>query len=197
MRAILALMLALACGTSLAHQGGKGERGFERIEVNEPAPAFTLTNQDGKRVALKELRGRPVVLTFLYTTCTNVCPVLLQVMISAEQQLGEAERNGVRFAGITVDPKRDTPERLRTYMKERGLEPARWQLLTGSLAEATRVAADYGVVVRPAPRGDFVHNSVFVVIDAQGRERAEYHGMATPPAAIADELKRLFQERRP
>lgn len=196
MRTFLALVLALACGSALAHPSPKADRGYERIEANEPAPAFTLSSQDAKRVSLKDLRGTPVVLTFLYTTCTNVCPVLLHTMTAAERRLGEAELRNVRFVGVTVDPKRDTPERLKVYMKERGLDAARWLLLTGSLAEATRVAIDYGVVVRPAPHGDFVHNSVFVVIDAQGRIRAELHGMATPPAALADELRKLIEERR-
>jgi protein SCO1/2 len=195
MKTLIAAFLALACATAFAHQGHKSGRGWERVEANEPAPAFTLTNQDGKRVALEDLRGAPVVLTFLYTTCSDVCPLLLHVMTSAEQRLAEPERRAARFVGITVDPKRDTPERLRAYMTERGLDPARWLLLTGSIAEATRVASDYGVVVRPAPQGDFVHNSVFVIIDATGRERAEFHGVATPPDAIADELKKHFKER--
>lgn len=196
MRTFLALALAFACGSLLAHHSPKADRGYERIEANEPAPAFTLTSQDAKRVSLKDLRGTPVVLTFLYTTCTNVCPLLLHTMTSSEQRLSQAERRAVRFVGITVDPRRDTPERLKAYMNEHGLDAARWLLLTGSLSEATRVATDYGVVVRPAPHGDFVHNSVFVVIDAQGRERAEFHGVATPPKAIADELRKLIGERR-
>lgn len=195
MKTLVAALLALACATAFAHKGQKSERGWERVEADEPAPAFTLTNQDGKRVALKDLRGAPLVLTFLYTTCTDVCPALLHVLTSAEQHLAGNDRDAVRFVGITVDPKRDTPQRLKAYMKERGLDSARWLLLTGSLAEATKVAADYGVVVRPAPKGDFVHNSVFVVIDAQGRERVEFHGFATPPAAIAGELKTLLKER--
>lgn len=195
MKTLVAALLALACATAFAHKGKVSERGWERLGADEPAPAFTLTTHDGKRVSLRDLRGVPVVLTLLYTTCTDVCPVLLHVLTSAERSLAADERDSVRFVGITVDPKRDTPERLRAYMKERGLDPARWLLLTGSLAEAAKVAADYGVVVRPAPRGDFVHNSVFVVVDAQGRERAEFHGMATPPAAIAAELQKLLKER--
>lgn len=195
MKTLAAAFLALACATTFAHKGHKSERGWERVGADEPAPAFTLTNQDGKRVALKDLRGAPVVLTFLYTTCTDVCPVLLHVLTTAERKLDGAERRAVRFVAITVDPKRDTPERLKAYLKQRGLDPARWLLLTGSLAEATKVAADYGVVVRPAPKGDFVHNSVFVIIDATGRERAEFHGVATPPDAIADELKKHLKVR--
>jgi protein SCO1/2 len=196
MRALVTLALALACGASLAHKDRPSGRGWERIEADEPAPHFDLVNQDARRVTLKDLRGRPAVLTFLYTTCTDVCPVLLHVLAGAEQRLGAQERDAVRFVGITVDPKRDTPQRLKAYMGERGLDPARWQLLTGSLKQATDAANAYGVVVRPAPRGDFVHNSIFVVIDARGRERAEFHGMATPPEAIAAELRKLVGERR-
>ncbi|MBI3372201.1 MAG: SCO family protein [Betaproteobacteria bacterium] len=199
MKTLAAGFFALACATTaattFAHKGHKSERGWERIEANEPAPAFTLTSHEGKRVALKDLRGAPVVITFLYTTCTDICPILLQVMLGAEQRLSESERRVARFIGITVDPKRDTPERLRAYIKQRGLDPARWILLTGSLAEATKVVSDYGVVVRPAPKGDFVHNSVFVIIDAMGRERAEFHGVATPPEAIAGELKKHINRR--
>lgn len=188
--ALCAALLAPGGAPAHGHRQHSKETAYQRLEADEPAPGFTLTNQDGRRVSLKGLRGRPVALTFLYSTCTDVCPVLLYVLTSAEHKLTEAERNQVHFLGITVDPRRDTPERLRQFMKERKLAPERWQLLTGSIAEATRVAKDYGVVVRPAPRGDFVHNSVFVVIDADGRERAEFHGMTTPPEAIAAELRK-------
>ncbi len=195
MRTVLLFCLFLAAGAASAHKEHAAQKGWERIETNEPAAGFVLTNQDAKRVALQDMRGRPLVLTFLYTSCTDVCPVLLHVLASAERSLNAVERDAVRFVGVTVDPRRDTPQRLKAYMKERGLDPARWMLLTGTTAEATRVANDYGIVVRPAPRGDFVHNSVFVVIDAQGRERAEFHGMATPAEAIAAELRKLLAER--
>lgn len=200
MRALtwIAVLAALAAAPAAAHDHARHrENGYQRLEADEPAPAFELTNQDGRRVSLKQLRGHPLVVTFVYTSCTATCPVLVHVLASAEQSLSEAERRAVRFVGITIDPQRDTPQRLKAFMKERALDPERWQFLTGSLAEATRVAADYGVVVRPAPRGDFVHNSVFVVIDANGRERAEFHGIATPPAAIAAELRRHIAAAAP
>jgi protein SCO1/2 len=195
-RAAALLLVWLACGVAFAHKDHEAQHGWERLEADEPAPAFRLVSQDGRRVSLEDLRGKPLVVTFLYTSCTDVCPVLLHTLTLAERQLAPRERGTVRFIAITVDPVRDTPVRLRGYMKERGLDPTRWLLLTGSLEEAARAANDYGVVVRPAPRGDFVHNSVFVVIDAEGRERAEFHGLATPPEAIAAELRLLLKERR-
>lgn len=174
------------------HGGHAGARDYQRLEVNEPAPAFSLVNQDGRRVSLGDFRGHVVVATFMYTHCTDVCPLLLQSLVFAERKLTEAERERVRFVAISVDPGRDTPGRLKAYMKARGLNAGRWTLLTGSVTEATQVATDYGVVVRPAPRGDFVHNSVFIVIDGNGRERAELHGLATPVDAIVREVRQLL-----
>lgn len=176
-----------------AHREGHGAKDYQRLETNEPAPDFSLLNQDGKRVSLRDFRGKPLVMTFVYTQCTDVCPLLLQSLIFAEHKLTAAEREAVRFVAISVDPQRDTPQRLKAYMQERGLDAARWSLLTDGVKEATQVAAAYGIVVRPAPQGDFVHNSVFVVIDAQGRERAELHGLATPVDAIVQEVRRLLQ----
>jgi protein SCO1 len=172
------------------HAGGDD---YQRLEVNEPAPAFSLVDQDGKRVSLGDFRGKAVVATFLYTHCTDVCPLLLQSLVFAEQKLTQAEREQVRFVAISVDPRRDTPEHLKSYMKERGLNAGRWTLLTGGIKEVTQVATDYGVVVHPAPQGDFVHNSVFIVIDGQGRERAELHGVATPVGAIVQEVRWLLK----
>lgn len=195
--ALVAGILLIAGQPAHAHQDGHGEhvkeKDYERLEVNEPAADFSLVNQDGRRVSLRDFRGRALVVTFVYTHCTDVCPLLLQRLVFAEQKLTEAERRQVRFVAISVDPRRDTPERLNAYMKERDLNPGRWTLLTGGIKEATRVAADYGIVVRPAPRGDFVHNSVFVVIDGQGQERAELHGLATPVDAIVQEARRLLK----
>lgn len=180
-----------------AHHDGHREhakaKDFQRLEVDEPAAAFSLVNQDGKRVSLGDFRGHVVVATFMYTHCTDVCPLLLQNLVFAERKLTEAERERVRFVAISVDPGRDTPGRLKAYMKARGLNAGRWTLLTGSVTEATQVATDYGVVVRPAPRGDFVHNSVFIVIDGNGRERAELHGLATPVDAIVQEVRQLLK----
>jgi len=79
MRVLAILLLAVACGAAFAHKDHRAERGWERVEVNEPAPAFTLVNQQAKRVALRDLRGRPLVLTFLFTSCTDVCPALIHV----------------------------------------------------------------------------------------------------------------------
>lgn len=167
-----------------AHRAAAGSD-YHRLDANEPAPGFDLVNQNGRRVRLADLRGHTVVLTFLFTSCTDVCPMLVHTLQQVERQLSAPERDKVRFVGISIDARRDTPTQLKKFMGQRGLGQGRWLLLTGAVEPLTRVAEDYGVVVRPAPRGDFVHNSVFVVIDPQGIERVEFHGVTTPPQEIA------------
>jgi protein SCO1/2 len=196
MRAILSLLLVCTCGVSLGHQTGKSDRGWARIDADEPAPAFALTDQNGRRVSLAEFRGKVVIVTFLFTNCTDVCPLLPQILARVDERLAAAERAKVHYIGISVDPRRDTPKQMKKFMRARGLPEDRWTLLTGSVPELTRVANDYGVVVRPDPHGDFVHNTVFVLIDGNGRERAEFHGLATPAAEIANAARALLDRPR-
>jgi cytochrome oxidase Cu insertion factor (SCO1/SenC/PrrC family) len=77
-------------------------------------------------------------------------------------------------------------------MQARGLREDRWTLLTGTVAELTQAAADYGVVVRPAARGDLVHNTVFGLVDPRGQLRVEFHGLTTPAPEIARALRELL-----
>lgn len=186
------LLLLLLCTIGLAQA-----RDWKRLDADEAAPAFVLTDQDGRRVALKDFRGKALVLTFVYTECKDICPVLPQIIGRTDQYLSEAERQRVRFVGISIDPRRDTPLKLREFMQAHNLAPGRWTLLTGSLQEATRVADDYGVVAKPDVQGDLVHNAVFVLIDPRGRLRTEFHGLSTPTQEIAGALRELIGARKP
>jgi len=165
---------------------------WDRLDADEPAPAFSLIDQSGRRVALADFRGKVVIVTFLFTNCTDVCPVLPQILNRVDQLMSEDERKQLAYVGISIDPKRDTPAQMRKFMRQHGLSEARWTLLSGSLKELTQAANDYGVVVRPDPRLDFVHNTVFVLIDGKGRLRTEFHGLATPTEEIAKAARGLM-----
>lgn len=191
MRALLCLLLCLAGALAHAQAGD-----WRRLDADEPAPAFVLTDQNGRRVALKDFRGKALVLTFVFTECKDICPVLPQIVGRTDQWLSDEERRQVRFVGISIDPRRDTPDKLRGFMRERQLSPERWTLLTGSLGEAGKVADDYGVVAKPDLQGDIVHNAVFVLVDPQGRLRVEFHGLSTPAQEIAEALRAIIAGKR-
>src|SRR5258708_6275315 len=79
------------------------------------APALTLTRQDGAPLSLSDLRGKVVLLTFIYTSCTDTCPLLTGKMAGLQEKLGPDFGSRVQFLSITVDPERDTPDILHAY----------------------------------------------------------------------------------
>jgi protein SCO1/2 len=194
--ALLALLAALArwLGSAADHPQPADPGRWERLDADEPAPGFTLTDARGRRVRLVDLRGRLALVTFLYTNCTDVCPVLPEILARVDDALTATERARLALVGISVDPRRDTPEQLAQFLQRRGLREERWTLLTGTVAELTQAASDYGVVVRPDARGDLVHNTVFVLIDPRGRLRIEFHGLATPSVEIVRAVRELLAE---
>lgn len=81
-----------------------------------PAPEFTLTDQNGQSVSLSDFRGKVVVFSFGFTHCPNICPATLSHFVAIREVLPEALRDQVQFLFISVDPERDTPERLKEYV---------------------------------------------------------------------------------
>jgi protein SCO1/2 len=150
------------------------------------APDFTLENQDGEPVSMREFRGEPVIVTFLYTTCEDTCPVQAQTIRGALDDLGE----DVPAIAIAVDPPRDTPERARAFLSEqRAL--GRIDFVLGSRAE-----------LRPLWNGFFIrpqtvtqeHNSRFTLVDKQGFQRVGYPGFEATPERLAHDVRLLQSE---
>ena len=112
----------------------------ERLSKIGPAPDFVLTSQDGTRVALSELRGRVVAITFIYASCTDTCPLLTAKMARLQGQLGPDFGPRVFFVSITVDSERDTPEVLKRYAEAHGVNTAGWAFVTGRPDEIRAVA---------------------------------------------------------
>ncbi|MGQ0710425.1 MAG: SCO family protein [Rhodoferax sp.] len=196
--ATLLASLLLLVGDPAAAQGP----GWKRLDADEAAPGFKLTDQNGKAVSLASLRGKVVVASFIYTECKDICPVLPQILARVDKHLQPTEQAQVRFVGISIDPLRDTPQKLRSFMAAHGLSPQRWTLLTGTSAELTQVATDYGIVAKPDASGELVHNGVYILIDGQGKLRTEFHGLFTPTEEIAGAVRALLptgktQPRRP
>lgn len=143
--------------------------------VTYTVPAVTLVRDDGKTVALKDELddGRPVVLTFIYTTCTSICPVLSQTLSQLQQALG-ADRDKVHIVSISIDPENDTPARLHAYAAKFGAGPE-WQHYTGTLAASVATQKAFNVY-----RQDKMdHNPVMFLRAAPGQSWLRVDGFAT------------------
>ncbi len=173
---VVSLALAAACASRAKLTGTPLH--------STPAPDFSLHTADGRPFTLSDLRGRTVVLTFLYTHCPDVCPAIAGRLALASQQLGKTA-NKVAFVSVSVDPEGDTPDSVNQFSDEHGLTALgdRWRYAIGSRLELAPVWQAYGIgagpqpaalsALRPDPNGPPIidHNAVLYLIDAQGRER--------------------------
>ena len=137
------------------------------------APDFTLTDGvSGRAVTLSAQRGQVVALTFLYTTCPDVCPLTATRFKAAQAELqGDATR--VIFIAVSVDPDRDTPQAVQVFSAAHGLV-SNWHYLVGGRAQLSPVWAAYGIGVQ-AGSSTVTHNDAVYLIDRNGRERVLLH----------------------
>ena len=128
-RFILVVSTLILCLSSLAHAESKTYKTtFEKYNI----PDVTLINQDGKRVPFKNIMesNKPVVLNFIFATCTTICPVLSAGYINLQQKLG-TDSTKVHLISISIDPENDSPKVLKEYLKRYRAKPG-WDFLTGS-----------------------------------------------------------------
>jgi protein SCO1/2 len=150
---------------------------------------FELTAQDGTSFGSKELSGTPYLVSFFFTSCSTVCPPVMEEMKSIQDEL-VARENPTRLISITVDPDNDSPNRLSTYAKKLGAESPGWTFLTGPNALVKEVVINRLMThmgeasTDPAGLVDIGHGSHVLVIDGRGRLR----GVHEPVAPLRDDL---------
>src|SRR5438128_937647 len=115
--------------------GGLQPVSGSRLAIIGRAPLTVLTNQDRQITKLACLQGKVLLIGFIFTTCNGTCPATTHRMAQVQLELktrGLAKKDAVRLLSITLDPVRDTPERLKGYMQLYDLDPVNWSFLTGS-----------------------------------------------------------------
>jgi protein SCO1 len=153
-----------------------------RTTANYAIPDVRLTRQDGTVVKFgEELNdGRPVVLSFIYTSCTSVCPLISHTLSQLQDKLG-ANAGRVHIMSITIDPEQDSPGRLREYAKTFNAGPD-WQHYSGTLAASQTVQRAFNVY-----RGDKMdHVPATLIRPAPGAPWARIEGFASPDQLLAE-----------
>ena len=135
------------------------------IQPPVKAPSFSLADQSGRRVGAQDDRGHWLVVTFMYTNCPDVCPLIADNLRAAMSRLP-----GLRAIAISVDPVHDTKAAVRRFLAQHRLPPA-FRYVTGTEAQLRPVWAKYNVAATAGPKATISHSSYEVLIDPQGRER--------------------------
>lgn len=150
--------------------------------VDSEAPQFMLQDADGRAVGLDALRGKVVVLNFVYTNCPDVCRLHAEKIAELQKMINQTPmKQVVEFVTITTDPRHDTGTVLRDYGEAHGLDPANWVFLTSAPDRpedsTRRIAEAYGLKFTQGEDGMQMHGFVTHVIDQDGRLRARFHGL--------------------
>jgi protein SCO1 len=192
--AVSLALLAVSAANLAAHsldeleaQLGDREQYFQPID--REAPPFALADAEGRAVSLKDLRGKVVVLHFVYTSCPDVCPLHAERIAEIQEMVNRTPmRELVQFVTITTDPEHDTPEVMRDYGPAHGLDLVNWVFLTttpGQPEDATRKLAErFGHGFTETEDGYQVHGVVTHVIGREGRWRANFHGLEFEPTNV-------------
>lgn len=145
-------------GGGSPYQGSKG--------VGAPAPDFRLEDQDGEVATIAQLRGRPAILTFMYSTCEDTCPATATQIAASLDELG----GGVPTLIVSVDPANDTAKSAQQFLNKMRLRD-RARFVLGTREELAPIWKRYGIL----PQGEgFEHSAVVLVLDAAGRQRVTF-----------------------
>lgn len=205
--AIAAIVVLVGCGNDEAEFNGTV------LKNADPSPQFSLTNHAGQVVSLESLQGRVVVLTFLYTYCPDVCPIITTQLRDVQEELAD-DSTRVEFIAISVDPERDTVEAAQEYL-ERWKLADEWQYLVGDRDTLSPVWQSYFVdpysedprdeAPTPEPRGAVdalsaaiterylvIHSAPVFLIDQDGRRRVVFTS-PLEPAEIVQDIRTLLE----
>jgi protein SCO1 len=161
-----------------------------------PAPRTVLVDSAGQPFDLASLRGKVVVVSFVYTTCNGVCPATTSSLRRLQTTLEQAKLwgNSVEFVSTTLDPKRDTPEVLNRYAQLFGADLARWHFLTGSASDVESVITAWGMWAKIGPTGVLDHPSRIFLLDPRGHQREIYNLEFLKSDSVLKDLRGLLAE---
>lgn len=170
--------------------------------VDSEAPDFALQDAEGRPVRMTDLRGKVVVLHFIYTNCVDFCPLHTELIATLQTMINQTPmKDRVEFVTITTDPRRDTGEVLTDYGEAHGLDPVNWMFLTAGPEQpedTTRLLAKaYGLKFTQTEDGEQMHGVVTHVIDQDGRLRGRFHALKFDPVTLVTFVNALINKDLP
>ncbi len=194
----LALAIALLCGCGshgnpapATDTNPVGASGFDgaALPAGIPAPDFTLTDQYGSSISIKQFRGQITVLTFLYATCGGACVVIADQIRGALDEL----RKPVPVVIVSADPRADTPASVGRFLAEVSLT-GRARYLTGPPARLRELWRAYRVTPANAGRAAFARHASVLLIDRRGDERVLYQLEQLTPESLSHDIGKLLSD---
>ncbi len=206
-RAPLWLVLAYACWSQAVFAADAGTPGMKpygegydsevalktsQAAIGRRLGGYTFRDRQGHVVRLEDFRGKPLVISLIYTSCFHICPATTQNLARAAAVARSAVgRDAFHVVTIGFDALHDTPERMRGYARQQGVSREKnWVFLSADQVTIARLTADIGFLFTPSPKG-FDHLIQTTVVDKSGKVYRQIYGMSFDPALLTEALKEL------
>lgn len=197
------ILLASACSGEEQTEPGSdmadnhGHDAHTAMEMGEPSGQSIYNagsiwlNRHGEEVPLQNLQGKIQVVAMVYTYCEFACPRILADMKHIKSSLSEEELKNTNFVIVSIDPERDTPDRLNSFAEENNLEPENWTLLSGDSGDILELAALLGVKYKRISDSDFSHSNIITVLNREGEVAHRQEKIGDQPTNTIHVIKKL------
>ncbi|MBV8137634.1 MAG: SCO family protein [Deltaproteobacteria bacterium] len=154
---------------------------------------LTLTDQNGKKVSLASLKGKPALFDFIYASCPGPCLMLTSRMRLIANRLGPMLGSKVWFVSVTVDPEHDGAAELLNYAKQQGADRNGWLFLTGSPADIEQLMNRFKLVRQREADGTVDHVLEFFLVGPDGRQLYQYAASHAEPALVSSDIRQAAE----
>jgi cytochrome oxidase Cu insertion factor (SCO1/SenC/PrrC family) len=154
-------------------------------------PAISLIDQNGNHVSLASLRGKPVLVDFIYTSCPGPCSTLTSKLVGVAKDLGPRLGSQIRMVSISIDPEHDTPRTMKDYAERLDADRSGWLFLTGTPQEVDQVLATFKLSRVREADGSVTHMETMFLLGPDGRQRRMYNGAEVQSALMSAEAEDL------
>ena len=152
-----------------------------------------VEDQFGEITGLDRYKGQPVLITMFYASCPHVCPMLISTIKLTESKLSDEERADLRVLTISIDPKRDTPEKLRETIERHSVDATRWSMVRPDPGDLRTIAGVFGVKYKQLPDGEFSHTTRIVLLDREGTQVASTEQLGRHDTAFLEAIRTSLQ----
>jgi protein SCO1/2 len=187
-RVFAAVALALILAASGCAREAAGD--YPASNGNNCLPDVSLIDQHGKTISLASLKGKPVLIDFIYTSCASTCPVLTAKIAAVARELGPALGANVTIVSITLDPEHDGPAQLAAYAKSQSADNNGWLFLTGKPADIDQVLAAFKLRRMRESDGSIMHSVSAFLLGPDGHQIRQYNALDVSAKAVAADIDR-------
>lgn len=199
---ILVVFLLASCSGEKSTKSGLPFLGHHDVVPSNPndttyhtVPSFAFENQDGKLVTNDDVKGKIYVANFFFTSCPTICPKMTSQLKRVQKMSQDLD---IVILSHSVDPKRDSVERLKKYAVDNGLDTKNWHLLTGDAEEIYALGMEgysLSAMEDESAEGGFLHSEMVVLVDKEGHIRGMYEGTQTKAMdQLLEDIKRLQKD---